>query len=250
MAKFSLLTQNQATFNKKHDTIFSNKICGVSMLLVTARTATSKLKIRKVMARLFQSFIYSIIGEKEHAGYQHKSGKIFKSTAFRICYFNNEFTIEFTALNKEHEKQLAMAILRDGLKLGVIHFTDTTVSIINRSTTQSILHVKSYVCAAIKNQASNKKVYLQPGDEKHNAIITNHSLQKFETLFNKPYNKGLSIKVLWQAPRFKRFFYENGAVDVWLAKYEISAESEMLNLLLDTGLGAESMKGLGFLDEL
>ncbi|RUM66257.1 MAG: CRISPR-associated protein Cas6, partial [Sulfurimonas sp.] len=84
------------------------------MLIITARTATSKLKIRKVMSRLFQSFIYSVIGEKEHTGYQHSSGKVFKSTAFRIRYFDHEFTIEFTALNKEYEKQLAMAILQDG----------------------------------------------------------------------------------------------------------------------------------------
>ncbi len=220
------------------------------MLLITARTATSKLKIRKVMSRLFQSFVYSVIGEKEHAGHQHSSGKIFKSTAFRIRYFDNHFEIEFTALNKEYEKQLAMAILQEGLKLGAVHFADTTVSIIDRSTDKNILHVKGYVCAAIKNLATNRKVYLQPGDEKHNTIITNHSLQKFETLFGKSYEGELDIKVLWQASRFKRFYYENGAVDVWLAEYEISAESEMLNLLLDTSLGAESMKGLGFLEVL
>ena len=109
---------------------------------------------------------------------------------FRIRYFDHEFTIEFTALNKEYEKQLAMAILQDGLKLGAVHFADTTISIIERATNENILHVKGYVCAAIKNPATNKKVYLQPGDEKHNTIITNHSLQKFETLFGKPYVQG------------------------------------------------------------
>ncbi|MEA3521797.1 MAG: hypothetical protein U9R50_02355 [Campylobacterota bacterium] len=41
------------------------------MLIIVARVSTSKLKIRKVMSRLFQSFVYSIIGEKEHRGYQH-----------------------------------------------------------------------------------------------------------------------------------------------------------------------------------
>jgi len=218
------------------------------MLLITARTATDKLKIRKVMSRLFQSFIYSILGAQEHEGYRHPSGKVFKTTAFRIRYFENKFTIEFTALNKEHEKELAMAILQEGLKLGAIHFADTTVSIIERTTQQSVLHVKAYVCAAIKNRATNQKVYLQPGDAKHNSIITNHSLQKFETLLKKPYDGTLAITVPWQAPRFKRFYYEKGTVDVWLARYEIEAEQEMLNLLLNTGLGAESMKGLGFLE--
>jgi len=218
------------------------------MLSIVARTATSKLKIRKVMSRLFQSYVYSVIGEAEHKGYQHPSGKVFKATAFRIRYWDNRFEIEFTALNKEHEKQLAMDILQNGMKLGAVHFADTTVSIADRHTQKSTLHVKGFVVGAIKNAATNQKVYLQPGDTKHNDIITNHSLQKFETLFAKAYDGTLNIKVLWQAPKFKRFFYEKGSVDVWMADYEITAEPAMLNLLLDTGLGAESMKGLGFLE--
>ncbi|MEA1920544.1 MAG: CRISPR-associated endoribonuclease Cas6 [Campylobacterota bacterium] len=218
------------------------------MLSITARAATSKLKIRKVMSRLFQSYVYNVIGEVEHQGYQHASGKVFKATAFRIRYFDNEFQIEFTARNKAHEKTLAMDILQHGIKLGAVYFADTTVSIVERTTQENVLHVKAYVVAAIKNAASNQKVYLQPGDTKHNEIITKHSLQKYETFFGTPYKGTLDIKVLWQAPKFKRFFYEKGSVDVWMADYEITAEPEMLNLLLDTGLGAESMKGLGFLE--
>lgn len=219
------------------------------MLIILARTSTSKLKIRKVMSKLFQSYVYGIIGEAEHTGHRHKpSGKIFKSTAFRIRYFDNRFEIEFTALNKEHEKQLAMDILQNGLKLGAVHFADTTVSIIDRHVSTNALHVKGYVCAAIKNPVTGKKVYLQPGEAKHNDIIRKHSLQKYETLLKKPYEGELEINVAWQGDREKRFFYESGPVTVWPARYEILGECEMLNLLLDTSLGAESMKGLGFLE--
>jgi len=218
------------------------------MLSIVARTATSKLKIRKVMSRLFQSYVYSVIGEAEHTGYRHATGKVFKSTAFRIRYWDNRFEIEFTALNKEHEKQLAMDILQNGLKLGAVHFADTTVSLANRHTQESTLHVKGFVVAAVKNPLTHKKVYLQPGDPKHNEIITNHSLQKYETLLGKPYNGVLEISVAWQGDREKKFYYESGPVMTWPARYKIRAESEMLNLLLDTSLGGESMKGIGFLE--
>ncbi len=110
------------------------------MLLITARTATSRLKIRKVMSKLFQSYVYSVIGEAEHTGHRHSSGKVFKSTAFRIRYFDNRFEIEFTALDKAHEKMLAMDILQNKMKLGAVHFADTTVSIADRHTQESTLH--------------------------------------------------------------------------------------------------------------
>lgn len=218
------------------------------MLNIVARTATDKLKIKRVMSRLFQAFVYSVLPEKEHAGYKHASGKVFKSTAFRIRYYDSRFEIEFTALNKEYEKQLAMDILQNGLKLGAVHFADTTISIVDRNTEKTRLHVSGYVVAAIKNPVTGKKVYLQPGEEKHNDIIRNHSLQKYETLFGKPYVGEFEINVTWQGDREKKFYYESGPVTVWPARYEIRAKSEMLNLLMDTSLGAESMKGIGFLE--
>lgn len=218
------------------------------MLLITARTATFRLKIRKVMSRLFQSYVYSVIGPKEHAGYKHPSGKVFKATAFRIRYFDNRFEIEFTALNKTYEKQLAMDILQNGLKLGEVHFSDTTVSLIERRAVTDTLNAKGYVCAGIKDGDTNKKIYIEPRTAKHNEIIVNHSLQKYETLHGRPYEGELEILVTWQAKQSKRFYYQNGPVDVWMAEYAINAKSEFLNLLLDSGLGALGMQGLGYLE--
>jgi len=215
--------------------------------MIISRTATDKLKIKRAMSRLFQAFIYSILPEKEHAGYKHHTGKVFKSTNFRIRYFDNRFEIDFTALDKEHEKMLAMAVLKDGLKLGEVHFADTTVSIVDRHTEASSITVRGFVCAAIKNNVTGKKIFLEPGEEKHNAIITKHSLQKFEALYGKVYEGELSIEVLQQQPEGRISFYDKTPYKAWMASYKIAAEPEMLNLLLDTGLGGDSMKNLGFL---
>lgn len=200
------------------------------------------------MSRLFQAFVYSILPEKEHSGYKHFTGKMLKSTNFRIRYFDNHFEIDFTALDKAYEKDLAMAILRDGLKLGEVHFADTTVSITDRHTQASNMTVRGFVCAAIKNNVTGKKIFLEPGEEKHNTIITNHSLQKFEALLDRKYEGELKIEVLNQQSEGRIFYYDKTPYKAWMATYRISAEPEMLQLLLDTGLGGDSMKNLGFLE--
>jgi len=193
------------------------------MLKIIARTATDKLKIKRAMARLFQGYIYSVLPEKEHGGYKHPSGKVFKSTNFRIRYFKNYFEIDFAALNKEYEKALAMAVLKDGLKLGEVHFADTTVSIVDRHTEASTITARGFVCAAIKNNVTGKKIFIEPGEEKHNAIVTNHSLQKFEALFGMAYDGTLKIEVLKQQPEGRIFYYDKTPYKAWMASYKITA---------------------------
>jgi CRISPR/Cas system endoribonuclease Cas6 (RAMP superfamily) len=218
------------------------------MLSIVARTATSRLKIKRSMARLFQSFVYAVIDPFEHEGYRHGSGKIFKATNFSIRYFDNRFEIYFVALNEVYEQQVALRVLQEGLKLGEVHFTDTTVSIVKRHTDEDRMVVQGFVCAAIKNRVTGRKIFLEPGEERHNQIVVKHSLQKYETLFEAPYNDELQINVIKQKYDENMFFYDKTPYKAWLATYEIKATPKMLNLLLDTGLGGDSMKNLGFLE--
>lgn len=218
------------------------------MLTITARTSTRKLRIRKSMARLFQSYVYSVVDAAEHAGYAHPSGKRFKAMNFRIRYFEERFEIDFTALKHDNEVTLAKDILQNGLRLGDVHFADTTVGIVDRHTDRNTLTARGFVCAAIKNNVTGKKIFLEPGEAKHNTIITNHSLQKYETLLGKPYTVELKIEVLKQQQDGRFFYYDKTPYKAWMATYRITAEPQMLNLLLDTGLGGDSMKNLGFLE--
>ena len=220
------------------------------MLKIIAQATTENLLIKKSMARLFQSFIYSCLPAKEHEGYEHSSGKRFKALNFRIQYEKDHFQIDFTALNKSYEKIVAVEILKYGLKLGEIHFAQTSVEIIDRQLGEDVtkMVVRGDVCAAIKNRITGKKIFLEPGDSRHTEIITNHTLQKFEALLGKPYTKELLIEPLWQSLKPRTFWYEKTPYIAWLAKYKIQADSQMMNLLLDTGLGGDSMKNLGFLE--
>jgi len=220
------------------------------MLHITACVPTSNLLIQRSMAKLFQSFLYSHLPNKEHSGYVSGSGKIFKAMNFRIRYIQERFEIDFVALNKTYEQKIALDILKEGLKLGEIHFSDVTVSMQEWSLPSDVtqMEVQGYVCAALKNRLTKRKIFLEPGDERHTQIITNNALQKYEALLGKPYEGDLLITPYWQSLKPKIFWYEKTPYVAWLAKYAIEADTSMLQLLLDTGLGSDTMKNLGFLE--
>ncbi len=221
------------------------------MLEISAKIPTRNLPIRRVLPKLFQSYVYNQLDPKEHEGYPHPNGKKFKSMNFKIAYIGNEIKIKYSALDKENEKKVAMAILREGLKLGEIHIANTEISLIDR--TQKITSpckVKGFIAAAIKDGTSNKKIYLEPKTHKFQEIIHTHTLQKYRALTGKEYPYELRITLLSQQPKPRIFHYNRGSIKAWHGVYEIKADEEMLAIILNTGIGAHAMQGLGFVEVL
>lgn len=218
------------------------------MLVIEARLPTAKLPIKKIVAKLFQSYVYHHLDPKEHDGHRHPSGKLFKTTNFRIIYAQYTLRINFTAFDPQLEQKIALAILKEGLTLGEIKLVDTSVKLLNRHTEDAAISVKGFVSAAIKDGSASKKIYLEPKTTKFNEIITNHTLQKYETLYQTTYHDNLTIKLLHQEKEGRIFYYNKCTIKAWHAIYHITASSKMINLLLDTGIGANSMQGLGFVE--
>ncbi len=223
------------------------------MLTINAILPTSTLPIRRVLSELTQAYLYAHVPSKEHEGYIHTNGKVFKSMNFKVFYKDRIVTILFSAVNKSYEKEIAMAVLREGLKLGEIHISQTEVAL-NEKYPESLqsgkIKVKGYIAAAIKDGNSNKKIYLDPKTHKFQEIVHKHTLEKYETLMRKPYQGDLNIIPLYQAPKPRRFFYKKAHIRSWHGVYEIAANEEMLRFILDTGLGAHAMQGLGFVEVL
>lgn len=220
------------------------------MLIIKTKLPTKNLPIRRVISKLFQSYIYTSLDDKEHEGYKHSNGKVFKAMNFKIDYIENEIHAKYVALNTENEKQLAQYMLRNSLKLGEIHLTNTSISIVERnSKIKSPMRVGGFVCANQKDSKNPKrKVYLEPKSSDFQRIVLNNSLEKYEALFGKPYEGELKIKLIEQKPKEKVFHYNKGIMIAWYGVYEIEANSDMLEMILDTGMGANCMKGLGFLE--
>jgi len=219
------------------------------MLTIKATLPTCNLPIRRVLAKLFQSFVYQTLDDREHRGYKHPNGKVFKAMNFRIAYRDNDILIKFVAIDKENEKVLAQKILLEGLKLGEIHITQTEVSLQNRHKEQRReVRVDGFVSTAIKDGTSSRKIYLEPKSHKFQEILYNNTLQKYQALFAKPYEGRLNIKLINQKPRERRFYYSKGVIKAWYAIYEIEASTDMLDMILDSGMGGDCMKGLGFVE--
>ena len=219
------------------------------MLAIKATLPTKNLPINRILSKLFQSFIYHTLEDKEHQGYKHSNGKVFKAMNFKILYKDNQILAKFVALDKKNEEVLAKKILLDELKLGEIHITQTDLSLTKRDQKQfSTIKVDGFISCAIKDGKSSKKIYLEPKSNKFQEILYNNTIQKYEALFGKSYSGTLNIKLVNQKPRPKIFYYSKGAIKAWFGVYEIEADSDILNMILDTGMGADAMKGLGFVE--
>jgi len=221
------------------------------MLDIKTKLPTKDLPIRRVITKLFQSYIYTALDDKEHEGYKHPTnGKVFKSMNFKIAYIDNEIHAKFVALNPDNERRLAEYMLYNGLKLGEIHLSNTTISIQERnSRIKSPMRVGGFVCSNKKDDKNpKKKIYLEPKSERFQKNIIQNTLEKYEALFKKPYEGELKIKLIEQKPKEKVFHYNKGVILAWFAVYEIEANADMLEMILDTGIGAKCMQGVGFLE--
>ncbi len=213
------------------------------MLIIKTKLPTKNLPIRRVLSKLFQSYIYTALDDKEHDGYKHANGKVFKAMNFKIAYIDNEIHAKYVALDPQNEKQLAQYMLMNSLKLGEIQLTNTSISIVERhSKIKSPMRVGGFVCSNKKDDKNpKKKVYLEPKSERFQNNIIQNTLDKYEVLFKKPYKGKLKIKLIEQKPKEKVFHYNKGIMIAWYAVYEIEANSDMLEMILDTGMGAKCM---------
>ncbi len=220
------------------------------MLSIKTEVSTKNLLIRKVLSKLFQSYIYTALDDIEHEGYRHPNGKVFKSMNFKIAYIGNEIQAKFVALNPENEKRLAQYILMNDLKLGKINLNRTVISVLERnSKIKSPMRVGGFVTAFIKDGKNGKrKIYLEPKSAKFQEIIHKNTIEKYEALFGKKYKGELNIKLIEQKSKERIFYYSKGVIKAWYGVYEIEAEEEMLRMILDTGMGSNAMKGVGFVE--
>jgi len=220
------------------------------MLTIKTKLPTKNLPIRRVLAKLFQSYIYTAIDDKEHQGYKHPNGKVFKAMNFKIAYIDNEIHAKFVALDKENEKKLAEYTLYNQLKLGEIHLTNTSIGVTERdSKITSPMRVGGFVNANIQDgKRGKKKIHLEPKSDKFQEIIHKNTLEKYEALFGKPYQGKLKIKLIEQKPKERIFHYSKGVIKAWFGVYEIEGDEDILHMILDTGMGANCMKGVGFVE--
>ena len=222
------------------------------MLTIISRLPSANLKISKVLSQLIQGYIYRYLPSAEHEGYRHEpSGKIFKRTNFDFRLNGSKLRIRFTSYEPEFEKTIALAVLKDGLNLGELCLCDTTVAGSEHRTAQSEAVLQGCVACAIGGLLGHK-IYLQPQDSRHLEMMKINALQRFETLTGRRYEGEFELNLLWQNLQNPfNFYYGNNRspIQAWQAKWKICAQPELINLILDVGIGSGCMNcGAGFME--
>ena len=224
------------------------------MLTVTSRLPSANLKISKALPQLIQGYIYRYLPSAEHEGYKHEpSGKIFKRTNFDFHLKGANFRIRFTSYEPEFEKIIALAVLKDGLNLGELCLCDTTVAVSEHRSSQSEAVLQGCVACAIGGLLGHK-IYLQPQDSRHLEMMKTNALQRFETLSGHRYGGEFELNLLRQDLEKPLYFYYGNnqtPAKAWPAVWDIKALPELINTVLDAGVGGGCMNcGAGFLETI
>ena len=222
------------------------------MLTIISRLPSANLKVSKALPQLIQGYIYRYLPSIEHEGYRHEpSGKIFKRTNFDFHLKGANLRIRFTSYEPEFEKIIALAVLKDGLNLGELCLCDTTVAVSEHRTAQREAVLQGCVACAVGGLLGHK-IYLQPQDSRHLEMMKINALQRFETLSGHIYDGKFELNLLWQNLQNPfNFYYGNNRspVQAWQAKWKICAQPELINLILDSGVGSGCMNcGAGFVE--
>ena len=224
------------------------------MIIITSRIP-KELKKSKSLSKLIQGYLYSHLPESEHDGYVHsETRKNFKRTNFDFSFDEENIQIRFTALDPELEKKVAVGVLKNGVILGNTLLKNTCISSEDHHVAKNVNKavIKGYVACAISGLLGNK-VYLEPQNPQHLENMKNNALQRYETLFEHKYSGEFELKLLAQNSQRPTFLFygSNQVMKVWEAEWEIKASSDLINLILDTGVGSGCMNfGAGFLEVL
>ena len=204
----------------------------------------------KNLTQLIQGYLYSLLPEREHEGYEFCPGRNFKKTNFDYKLTKNNLTIRFSSIDSELEKAVAMGVIKKGVRLGNSIGQDVLLETPATNTSSSHIIVSGHVICSCRGLL-DRKFYLEPQNPQHLEIMKRNALQRFETFMGKKYEGPFEVTLLEQSNNAKLYFYGNNKEPAksWHAKWEIEAAPELINIILGGGVGSGCMNyGAGFLE--
>lgn len=213
----------------------------------------TKIDVRnsKSLARLIQGYLYSLLPEREHEGYEFRPGRNFKKTNFDYKLTKNNLTIRFSSIDPELEKAVALGAIKNGVKIADSIGQDVIIETPPTNTSSSHVIVAGHVICSYRGLLKEKKFYLEPQNPQHLEIMKKNALQRFETFMGKKYEGPFEVALLEQSKNSRLYFYGNNKEPAksWHAKWEIEAAPELINVILGGGVGSGCMNyGAGFLE--
>ena len=205
----------------------------------------------KKLTTLIQGYLYSLLPEREHEGYEFRPGRNFKKTNFDYKLTKNNLTIRFSSIDPELEKAVTMGAIKKGVKIADSIGQDVIIETPSTNTSSSHVIVSGHVICSYRGLLKGKKFYLEPQNPQHLEIMKRNALQRFETFMGKKYEGPFEVTLLEQSNNAKLYFYGNNKEPAksWHAKWDIKASPELINIILGGGIGSGCMNyGAGFLE--
>lgn len=204
----------------------------------------------KNLTKHIQGYLYSLLPEREHEGYEFRPGRNFKKTNFDYKLTKNNLTIRFSSIDPELEKAVAMGVIKKGVRLCNSVGQDVLLETPATNTSSGHVIVSGHVICSCRGLL-DRKFYLEPQNPQHLEIMKRNALQRFETFMGKKYEDPFEVTLLDQSNNSRLYFYGDNKEPAksWHAKWEIKASPELINIILGGGIGSGCMNyGAGFLE--
>lgn len=204
----------------------------------------------KNLTKHIQGYLYSLLPEREHEGYEFRPGRNFKKTNFDYKLTKNNLTIRFSSIDPELEKTVAMGVIKNGVRIGNCIGQDVLLETPATNTSSGHVIVSGHVICSCRGLL-DRKFYLEPQNPQHLEIMKRNALQRFETFMGKKYEDPFEVTLLDQSNNSRLYFYGDNKEPAksWHAKWEIKASPELINIILGGGVGSGCMNyGAGFLE--
>lgn len=232
------------------------------MILKIEFKSYDKIRLPKSYNHLTQAFFYSLLDralrrELHDEGFEYKGRKFKLFTYSKIIgkqlsktdkevEFEPQIIIYFASILQETLTSITKNMLRQKeFDLGKNKMHISYISAFNPEVrTHMVLKCLSPITAY--RTIDNKKQFYTPWQEEFYALIKQNLLEKYELIYGKSYNGVLEVVPHLIKPSYKKkVLYNNLPILAWEGYYKVEADEDMINVVLNTGLGSYNSAGFG-----
>lgn len=208
-----------------------------------------------------QSAIYSLIGGELHDnGYQYdkREYKLFTFGPIEGRYtiqgkyitFYDEIIFEVRCFDDDIGLTIIKNITSNGIRLLNNIYKDVEVKIHNREITTNELRItmKSPICV-YKTDDERKTIYFNPNEEEFFESVRDNFVRKYYAVAGEYPISTIDFGLIKFSQRDRYLTkYKGFYIEGWKGVYELSGNTEYLNFLYNTGLGAKNSQGFGMFE--
>jgi len=230
------------------------------------KTNSERLVLPKNYNSTLQGFFYHHM-DRDLANFLHSRGFYLGKRIFKLFVFSKIFG---KFLGKDGEKvyyapkfRIYFASPRNDIAIGTLReFILSREQMFLGKNPVEILSVNPVIVGEFKDTLKIKTIspitvyktpvggrfhqYLSPHEEEFYKLLVDNIRRKYTLVYGKPPEGDIEIKPVKVSERdFKKIVFKGKLIKAWSGIFEIKAPKEVINLVLESGLGAKNSAGFG-----